>query len=108
TAAAQSCCTTLEEIHRENPTYGLRPANILEKLNTAIFRGGRGHVKMTFFVGVLDTTTGVMEYANGSHDMPMLCHPNKEDLNGPRSKRDIEICQGKTGMILGHQLESSF
>jgi serine phosphatase RsbU (regulator of sigma subunit) len=49
-----------------------------------------------------------MEYANGSHDMPMLCHANREDINGPRTKKDIEICQGATGMILGHQLESKF
>lgn len=108
TAAAQSCCTTLEEIHRDNPDFSLRPAAILEKLNTAIFRGGRGHVKMTFFVGVIDTRTGVMEYANGSHDMPMLCRPNQDDIRGPRSKSNIEVCQGKTGMILGHQLDTKF
>ncbi len=108
TAAAQSCCTTLESLGEDFPEIELTSSLILEKLNTAIYRASKGTVKMTFFAAILDLKSGDISYANASHDMPMICHVNPEDPTADRSKKDIEICKGRTGLILGQELGSKY
>ena len=108
TAAAQSCCSTLESIKKDHPDFELNPGMILSKLNNAIFRASRGTVKMTFFCGILDLDSGRFTYANASHEMPLVCHANQQDLDAPRSKKDIAVCTGKTGFILGNEAHSEY
>jgi len=108
TAAAQSCCTTLESLNEEFPDIKLTSSLILEKLNTSIYRASKGTVKMTFFAALLDLKSGDISYSNASHDMPMICHIDPDNPDANRSKKDIEICKGKTGLILGQELGSTY
>lgn len=108
TAAAQSCVSTLSSIARDFPDMKLSPAMILEKMNYSIFRASRGTVKMTFFCGILDLDTGRMRSANASHEMPFLCKANPKGPLEPRSKKDVVVCQGKSGLILGHVESTSY
>lgn len=64
-------------------------------LNRAICETSKGKMMMTFFLAVIDKHTGEMNYANASHEPPLLLHamdgvPSRDDflplndVNNPR------------------------
>lgn len=64
-------------------------------LNQAICDTSKGKMMMTFFLACIDKSTGVMSYANASHEPPLLLHamtekPSRDDfvplnaVNNPR------------------------
>jgi sigma-B regulation protein RsbU (phosphoserine phosphatase) len=67
----------------------------LKILNRAICETSKGSMMMTFFLASIDKKTGIMTYANASHEPPLLVHdsasePTREDfiplndVNNPR------------------------
>ncbi len=48
------------------------PPKILERLNAVLLETARQTLYMTFFVGCLDTLTGLFAYANAGHQFPYL------------------------------------
>lgn len=78
TAAAKSAATIIERLN-------VGPAKALELLNRCIFECSKGQLMMTFFLASYDTTTGVVTYANASHEAPFLIRKSDEILK----KKDL-------------------
>jgi sigma-B regulation protein RsbU (phosphoserine phosphatase) len=109
TAAAHSCATTLSHLSERIPALALSPVFILDCLNAAICQAGRGRVKMTFFVAVLDGVTGEMRYANASHDLPVIYRGSaQEDADAAPSKEHLDSLGQKPDPCLGESLETRF
>ncbi len=73
TAAAKSAATIIERLN-------VGPAKALELLNRCIYECSKGQLMMTFFLAYYDTTTGVVTYANASHEAPFLIRKSGEAL----------------------------
>lgn len=107
TAAAQSCCTTLEQLARVDSDFQITPALILEVLNNAVFESAKGRIKMTFFVLKIDLDGSEMKYSNASHEMPIICR-KPEDNSEERSKDDVDVLIGEPDKSLGTQANSKY
>lgn len=98
TSAASSAFSIIEE--RE-----LTPSQGLEVLNRAIHANSRGQMMMTFFMAVFDMETGVLVYANASHEPALLLPVGVERK---RWKEHVEPLQEVNGPRLGESLDSCF
>jgi sigma-B regulation protein RsbU (phosphoserine phosphatase) len=109
TAAAHSCCTTIQQMVN-TVAADFSPARILATLNNTIYAAGRGQVKMTFFVAELDTKTGELRYANASHEMPIISRlpEGAEAIDEVRAKDDIDTLSDANGPILGEKPDSTY
>ncbi len=77
TAMAYSGCMTLNEflvLESDGKSF-MSPSNVLQTLNKVLWTAGKGTTSMTCFVGLVDTETGVMTFANGGHCMPVIVSP---------------------------------
>ena len=88
TSAARAVASV---IHFDNRPVG----EALGILNRAICDTSKGKMMMTFFLACIDKKTGIMTYANASHEPPLLLHdhiaqPTRDDfialndINNPR------------------------
>ncbi len=102
TAAAQSCCTTIQQIHARYPEYSLTPAAIMADLNAAIHHAAKGGMNMTFFIGMIDLISGELTYVNASHEMPIVCSP------AGNGSAEINMLIGDPGPCLGESLSSVY
>ena len=70
-------------------------------LNRAICETSKGKMMMTFFLACIDKRTGIMTYANASHEAPFVLHNTAEepgrgdflplnDINNPRLGEQID------------------
>lgn len=50
----------------------ISPVELIARLNRAVYRFIGGQVFITCFYGVLDTDSGVLEYVNAGHELPLL------------------------------------
>ena len=77
----------------------MSPSQSIGLLNRAIADSSKGRLMMTFFLGCIDKTTGVMEYVNASHEPPLLLRKTESapvrsdfealnDNNNPRLGED--------------------
>jgi len=48
------------------------PAKILTHMNDAMSEGNENNMFVTFFLGVLDLSTGILRYGNAGHNAPLL------------------------------------
>lgn len=106
TAAAHSCAMTLERMSHRVKDLELSPAFILDMLNASIFHAGQGRVKMTFFVVVLDTDTGGLEYANASHEQPFIGRigrDNEVTMDSLSTKPDACLGESLTTRFTEHR-----
>lgn len=80
-------------------------------LNRAICETSKGSMMMTFFLASIDKKTGVMTYANASHEAPLLLHesasePSRDDfiplneVNNPRLGEQIQRVFKETSVQL--------
>ena len=60
------------------------PAECIAVLNRAIWDASKGKMMMTFFLAAIDKRTGLMAYANASHEAPLLLHRSE----GPAARGD--------------------
>ena len=56
------------------------PARIVTELNRVVSRRNGSGLFVTFFLGVLDLSTGVLHYCNAGHDHPVLVRDPMEEL----------------------------
>ncbi|MDH7482639.1 MAG: SpoIIE family protein phosphatase [Armatimonadota bacterium] len=70
---------------------GLDPIGLITKLNKAVYKFIGGQVFITCFYGVLDTVSGVLEYVNAGHELPLL----------NSSRRKLCMSLATTGTALG-------
>ncbi|MGE0761932.1 MAG: SpoIIE family protein phosphatase [Bdellovibrionales bacterium] len=99
TSAARSAAAIIEGIPDMTPSRGL------EIMNRAIHETSKGKINMTFFLAMVDTTSGILTYANASHDPPYLIR--KADGRA-LSKRDLEPLMDVNGLRLGEKIGSKY
>jgi sigma-B regulation protein RsbU (phosphoserine phosphatase) len=85
------------------------PGECLKILNKAIQDISKGRMMMTFFIAVIDQRTGIMRYANASHEMPLLLRGEvaKSLLEDPRP-RDFEPVLCPNNPRLGERVDLDF
>ncbi|MBR1846825.1 MAG: SpoIIE family protein phosphatase [Bacilli bacterium] len=81
---------------RASYSLGLKPSEVIQKVNRLIYMGNDASMFVTCFFGVLDMTSGIIEYANGGHNAPLLFKGGK-----------YEYLKCSHGVILGG-FEDSF
>jgi phosphoserine phosphatase RsbU/P len=109
TAAAHSCTTTLAWLAQKQKNIVLSPTSIMENLNAAVYFAGRGKVKMTFFVAMINLSTGAVRYANAAHDMPLVYHEPPGPAGENRQSNDqFEALLGKPDFCLGQDIGNKF
>jgi len=107
TAAAHACCVTLKHFEEFNQSH-LTAKTILEHLNRAIFHSGRGKIKMTFFVAVIDSKTGELEYANAAHEMPIIYRSKIDSESDSYAVTQLDTLEGEPSSCLGQSESTAF
>lgn len=101
-ALITSAARAVASVIQGGPPMG--PGQAMSILNRAIYDASKGKMMMTFFLATVDKATGVMRYANASHEAPLLLKrtdskPSRSDyiplndVNNPRlgERADIEF-----------------
>lgn len=73
-------------------------------LNRAICETSKGKMMMTFFLACIDKKTGVMTYANASHEPPLLLHK----IEGVPERGDFIPLNEVNNPRLGEQIDREF
>lgn len=85
------------------------PSMFLTEFNRTLFESGKGRHTMTFFVGLLDLETGLLTYANASHNFPLLVRLGEQDADGKRKwNRSQRKELSHVGAPLGFDPTSSY
>lgn len=98
TSAAKSASAIIESLPN------MSPGSALEIMNRAIYETSKARIMMTFFLGVIDLKTGVLTYANASHDPPYLIRRGQE----PVSRKDLIPLMDVRGPRLGDKIDSKY
>lgn len=53
------------------------PSVIVESLNRSISQNNDSNMFVTFFLGILDLSTGILKYTNAGHNPPVIINKNK-------------------------------
>ncbi len=104
TAAARSAIAVIEDDY-----HG--PADMMRKLNLAIYETSRGQLQMTFFVLEVDFAFQRICYCNGSHEAPIvLPYKNTSEGNSNLSfkKSDLRFLNEIHGPRLGERKNASY
>jgi sigma-B regulation protein RsbU (phosphoserine phosphatase) len=67
------------------------PATIMTRVNDKLSRENPNSMFVTLFIGILDTSTGQVAYANGGHNPPILI----------RNNGTATYLQGISGLVVG-------
>ncbi len=100
TAAAKSASSVIEfELEKRK----VSPNEIMKVLNRSVNATAKKSVMMTFFVASIDLETGLVTYANASHEPPILI-PAKDKVH----KKDFHVLCDVNGKRLGESKESEY
>jgi len=77
---------------------------VMGMLNAAVFGAGGGQVLMTFFLGKLNLSSGLLSFCNASHNPPYWFPHSVEQLK----KSDIKMIEGPIGPRLGENPTTVF
>lgn len=78
-----------ETLVRYTLSEGVGPAEAMTRINNVMSVNNPGCMFVTLFIGLLDTRTGILEYANGGHCQPMVVNAASgevrtlADMSGP-------------------------
>lgn len=99
TATAKATMSVLRVIGRTSLDVGASPKLMMQLLNRAVYESTRGQVLMTFFLAVLDTESGVMDYVSASHEPVYWWKSGEWDVlpakQGPRLGQPMDPAQGQ-------------
>ncbi len=99
TSAARSAAAVIEMLG------SVSPGQALQIMNHAIHETSKGKINMTFFLAMIDEQSGVMTYANASHDPPYLIRKPKDR---PLKKKDLIPLMDVNGLRLGEKIGSVY
>lgn len=80
------------------------PVEILERLNVTIYNSAKQKMNMTMFAICMDLDTYEFEYANASHEAPLIFSKSGDGY----SKRAVEALLGSKGPRLGEHVDAKF
>ena len=83
---------------------GISVGERLAMLNRAIAETAQRKMQMTCFFAHIDVDTGLMTYANASHEPPLIIH----DKGKPIKRTDIKLLRAEPGARLGESETSTY
>lgn len=97
---------------RATAVPGRRPLEILERVNAQLCAENRANLFVTMILGIVDTTTGRMEYGQGGHNPPIVLPAKGEPVYEPSGgmplgvfedakfgQRQLELKVGETLLV---------
>ncbi len=81
-ARTRSLVRITVELWRQWRTDALQPAELLEAVNRELCQNNDERMFVTLFLGLFDTTTGILSFVNAGHPAPHLLH-----IGGGRRRR---------------------
>lgn len=90
-------CKTLLKIEATQYAAAITPSKILYYVNNKLCPDNDACMFVTIFCGILDITTGELQYANAGHNPPLIC---RED--------GCEFLEVSKGMAMGVMEETQF
>lgn len=76
---------------KNEASMGIDPAGVFTKVNHMLCEGNENNMFVTAWLGILDTETGVLTYANAGHNPPLVKTGGKE----------FEYLKTRAGFVLG-------
>ena len=70
---------------------GYTPDKVMTEANKALIDGNRMHIFVTVWMGIIDTRTGVVKFANAGHEKPLVSY------NGD----SFEYISSKANLVMG-------
>jgi sigma-B regulation protein RsbU (phosphoserine phosphatase) len=104
TTMAYACCGTLVSMVKEQGDIKelASPAAILTKFNDVLYQAVKGRISITFFALMIDHNKGIIRFANGGHNPPLLIPLNADDDRlTAKSKKNTTMTLRAEGNILG-------
>jgi sigma-B regulation protein RsbU (phosphoserine phosphatase) len=99
-------------LFKANTGEGVRPDEILSRLNNELSRDNESCMFVTIFCGILNTKTGEVLYSNAGHNPPLLLRQGKEaeylDISDSIAVGAIEGFSFKTEKLVLHPGDSLF
>lgn len=109
TAAAHSCANTLSALSSQFPALVSDPAQIASYLNSAICAAGRGKIKMTFFVALVDPKSGQVDFVNAAHETPIICRNAASFSDANLATKDaLDSVDAKPDQCMGEATSTMF
>ncbi len=109
TAAAHSCASTLAKLSLQLPDLLADPALIASYLNHAVCEAGRGKIKMTFFIAIIDPDSGQISYVNAAHETPVVCRNAKQfSADQPAGRDMLDSVTTSPDRCMGEALDAKF
>jgi len=62
---------------RAKVSFIIDPAEIFNAMNNDLYKDNKSYMFVTFFLGILNIETGVLEYSNAGHNPPLIHTANK-------------------------------
>ncbi len=94
--AVKSCCSAIEfgALAQEE---ALRPSQIVDIINKAIYQATKGKFHATLFAGIFDFDSGMLLYSNASHNEPIIYQVNAEkpDEISKQNLSTLHLAKGK-------------
>lgn len=84
--------TVVRFLFRSVAAHSNSPKRIVEVINDCFSADNKTMMFCTFFLGVLDLKTGLLQYCNAGHEAPFILH---------RGERDVERLSVKPNIALG-------
>jgi sigma-B regulation protein RsbU (phosphoserine phosphatase) len=90
------------------------PGRVLTKVNKDLNQGNEACMFVTIFLGILNTKTGEMLYANGGHNPPLILRqrqaraPEVREEGVKRSSGDVEFLAVPKGLVVGVMEDSTY
>jgi sigma-B regulation protein RsbU (phosphoserine phosphatase) len=103
-ALMTSCCRGVISILLEKNGNQILPNDLLRQLNSAIYETAGTELNMTFFAARLDTQSGLLQYSNASHELPLIFNKNIEI----KKAREIQVLDQVHGPRLGEKGDPVF
>lgn len=101
TAAAHACLATLAHTCDKQQQVKLTPAVILSYLNDVIKRAGKGKMKMSFFVAMINVDEAKIRYASAGHPLPLCLRVENQD-------RTVTALDAEVNELLGASNAGAF
>ncbi len=83
TPAALFMAITTTIMRAENQIAGLNTSSVINLMNNYLCKNNEGNLFVTLFLGILNTSTGEVEYINAGHNYPFVikCNGAVSELN---------------------------
>lgn len=81
--------TVVRSLFRTVSPHDLSPARIVEEINRRVMENDDNGMFVTFFLGILDPSSGNLSFCNAGHDRPLLIH--KDEVSSVKAQSNLPL-----------------